>query len=134
MIYSTFIQNFFSALMFKGDFLRHNGNSLSKFSTSDYFTYKQNNLLNEFCENKISWSNIMCDNHKVYIQSPNYFRRVFQLSPKLTDLLPLRFRKAGKMWCGGARETHWATSHNEVTPSKTKEFLKPPCFLDICGS
>ena len=72
--------------MFKGDFIRHNGNFLSKWSTIDYLTYKQNNLLNRFCENKISWSNFMCDNHKIYIQSPNYFRRVFQLSPKLTDL------------------------------------------------
>ena len=33
------------------------------------------------------------------------------------------------MWCGGARETHWATCHDKVTPSKTKEFLKSPCFF-----
>ena len=38
--------------------------------------------------------------------------------------LPLRLRKAG-----GTRETHWATCHNEVTRSKTKEFLKSPCFF-----
>ena len=30
------------------------------------------------------------------------------------------------MWFGGAREIHWATSHNQVTSSKTKEFLKSP--------
>ena len=34
-----------------------------------------------------------------------------------------------KKWCGGARETHWATCHNRVSPSKTKEFLKSPCFF-----
>ena len=43
--------------------------------------------------------------------------------------LPLRFRKAGRVWCGGAWETHWATYQNGVTPSKTKKFLKSPCFL-----
>ena len=46
---------------------------------------------------------------------------------------PLRFRKAGRVWCGGALETHWATCHNEVTASKTKEFLKSFCFLDHNG-
>ena len=44
-------------------------------------------------------------------------------------MLPLRFRKAGRVWCGGAREPHWATCHNGVTPSKTKEVLKYSCFL-----
>ena len=43
--------------------------------------------------------------------------------------LPLRFRKARRVWCGGAREIHWATCHNRVTPSYTKEFLKSPRFL-----
>ena len=45
-----------------------------------------------------------------------------------TVKLPWRFRKAGRVWCGGARETHWATCYNEVTPSKTKEFLNSPFF------
>ena len=45
--------------------------------------------------------------------------------------IPLRFGKVGRVWCGGARETHWATCCNEVTPSKTKEFLKSPCFFFI---
>ena len=44
-------------------------------------------------------------------------------------IISLRFRKAGRVWCGGARETHWATCHNEVTPSETKELLKSPCFF-----
>ena len=41
----------------------------------------------------------------------------------------LKFRKAGTVRYGVARETHWATCHNGETPSKTKEFLKPPCFF-----
>ena len=39
-------------------------------------------------------------------------------------LIPLKFRKAGRVWCGGAR----VTCHNIVTSSKIKEFLKYPCF------
>ena len=42
--------------------------------------------------------------------------------------LPLRFRKAGTVWCGGAGETHWPTCYNLVTPCKPMEFLKSPCF------
>ena len=34
------------------------------------------------------------------------------------DFIPLRLRKAGRVWCGGARETHLA-----------KESLKSPCFF-----
>ena len=44
-------------------------------------------------------------------------------------ILPLRLRKVGRVCCGGARETHRATCHNEVTLSKTTEFLKFPRFL-----
>ena len=43
--------------------------------------------------------------------------------------LPLRLRKVAKVWSGGARETHWATCHNGMTPSKTKESLKSPGFF-----
>ena len=50
------------------------------------------------------------------------------------NVLPLRFRKAGRVWCGGARETHWATCHNEVTSCKTKEFLKSLSFFRSYGS
>ena len=49
--------------------------------------------------------------------------------PYFQFYLPWGFRKAGMVWCGGARETHWATCHNGVTPSKTKEFLKSPRFF-----
>ena len=41
----------------------------------------------------------------------------------------VRLRKVGRVWCGVARKTHLATCHNGVTPSKTKEFLKSPCFF-----
>ena len=44
------------------------------------------------------------------------------------EKIPLKFRKAGRVWCGGARETHWVTCHNRVTSSKTKESLKSSCF------
>ena len=44
--------------------------------------------------------------------------------------IPLNIKKKkGRVWWGGARETHWATCHKGVTPSKTKEFLESPCFL-----
>ena len=43
--------------------------------------------------------------------------------------LPSRFRKAGRVWCDGARETYWVTCRNGVTPCKTKEFLKSPWFF-----
>ena len=42
--------------------------------------------------------------------------------------IPLRLRKAGRVWCGGAQETNWATCHNRVTPRKTKESLKSSRF------
>ena len=45
--------------------------------------------------------------------------------------LPLKFIKAGRVWSGGARETHWARSHNWVTVSKTKQSLRSPCFSRI---
>ena len=45
--------------------------------------------------------------------------------------IPLRFRKSGRVWCGAARETHWATCSNGMTPRKTKEFHNPPVFLDL---
>ena len=47
----------------------------------------------------------------------------------ISNQLPLRFTKAVRFWCGGAQETHWATCHNGVTHSKTKEFLKSPRFF-----
>ena len=47
----------------------------------------------------------------------------------LKNYVPVRFRIAGRLWCGGARATHWGTCQNRVTASKTKEFLKSPCFF-----
>ena len=47
----------------------------------------------------------------------------------LTDFLPLRFRKAGRVRFRGSRETRWYSWHNRVTPSKTHEFLESPCLF-----
>ena len=38
------------------------------------------------------------------------------------------------MWCGGARETHWATFHIRVTVIKTNQSLRSPCFLGPYGT
>ena len=56
-------------------------------------------------------------------------RFVSKLRSKTMLFWPLGLRKAGRVWCDGTRETHWATCHDRVTPSKTKEFLKSPCFF-----
>ena len=48
--------------------------------------------------------------------------------------IPVRFKKAGRVWCGGARKTHCATCHTEVTRSKTKDFLESPRFWSLDGS
>ena len=42
--------------------------------------------------------------------------------------ISLRFWKAGRGWCGGARETHWGTYHNRVTVSRAKQSLRSSCF------
>ena len=54
--------------------------------------------------------------------------RIASCFQKLQKILPIIVRKAGRVWCLGARETHWAMCHNEVTVSKTKQCLKSPCF------
>ena len=66
-----------------------------------------------------------------YSKSSRYWRKkVMRASIWNYGLkVPLRFRKAGRVRCGGARETNWATCHNRLTPSETKEFLKSPCFF-----
>ena len=45
------------------------------------------------------------------------------------NLVSLRFRKAGRVWCGGAQEANRTTWHNRVTPIKTEEFLNSPRFF-----
>ena len=50
------------------------------------------------------------------------------------DQLPLRFRKAGKVWSGGAWETHWATCQMEWLLAKPRSFSNLPAFLDLNGS
>ena len=66
---------------------------------------------------------------RFYVEKSRKINNII-ITPKkrISKFLPLRFRKAGRVWCGGARETLWATCHNRVTPCKTKEFLKCPCF------
>ena len=44
--------------------------------------------------------------------------------------IPLWFRKAERVWCGGARETHWATRHNWVTLAKPRSSSNVPAFVD----
>ena len=67
---------------------------------------------------------------KQYITPPAWeFRSVGKTWLKRFNNVPLKFRKAGRVWCGGARETHIATCHNGVTPSKSKEFLESPRFF-----
>ena len=81
-------------------------------------TFHQMTNLEKLTDNKFSAN-------RTFLRFYKFFKcRIFCLL-----ILPLRFRKAETVWCGGARETHWATCHNLVTPSKTKESLKSPCFF-----
>ena len=45
------------------------------------------------------------------------------------NFIPLRLRKAGRVWCGGARDTHWVTFQNWLTVTKTKQSLRSSCFF-----
>ena len=89
--------------------------SLTHLSVCGFY---KNNILqsseNQSSENFITWNQLQTWNSK--------HRR--------KKIVSVRFRKAGRVWCGDARETHWATCHNGVSPSKTKEFLESPCFMD----
>ena len=58
---------------------------------------------------------------RIYLQTYRVYPDKLKKGSKCWLNLPSRFWKAGRVWCGDARETHWATCHNEVTPSKTKE-------------
>ena len=48
-------------------------------------------------------------------------------------IIPLRFRKAGRVWCGGARETQEPHVAIGRTASK-KETKNLPTFLDLNGN
>ena len=61
--------------------------------------------------------------------SCRYKKDCVMYEKKCRVVIPLGFRKAGRV--GGAQETHLATYHYGVTPSKTREFL--PAFLDLNG-
>ena len=74
---------------------------------------------------------------KIYFRFGNEVSRSFEVT-RITFLvisnnsfhnLPFRFRQAGRLRCGGARETHCATCHDGVASSKTKQFLKSSCFF-----
>ena len=52
-----------------------------------------------------------------------YFGEIFY-----TVFIPLWFRKAGRVWSGGAREAHWAKCHNRVL-AKPRSFQVSPLFF-----
>ena len=57
------------------------------------------------------------------------FRPMTRLaSENVSSEYTIQQRKAGRVGAG-ARETHGATNHNRVAPSKTKEFLKSYSFF-----
>ena len=93
-------------------------------------TYEVRNLSSNFITNQ---GNEVISNGKVHHSLTGYL--FYSENPKLAwkqisrIFIPLRFTKAGRVWCSGARETHLATRLNGLTPSETKEFLKSPRFL-----
>ena len=54
--------------------------------------------------------------------------------PKNALILSLRYRKAGREWCGGARETREPPVTIESLQSKWSIFANLPAFLDLNGS
>ena len=61
----------------------------------------------------------------------NYLREIDD-SIKINMLLLYRLGLEKQEGCGVvARERRWVTCYNGVTPSKTKEFLKSPCFVRL---
>ena len=46
-------------------------------------------------------------------------------------IISLRFTKAGRVWCGGARETHWAHVTIEWLLAKPRSFSNLPAFLGL---
>ena len=78
-----------------------------------------------------SWVTYLVKRHSIPITPLSYLNFILFYNSPFN--IPLRFRKAGRMWCGGARETHWATCHNKVTVTKTKQSLKAPAFLSSYG-
>ena len=56
--------------------------------------------------------------------------RLWSARLKIRKYLSLRFRKAGRVWCGGARETHWATGDSYQNQGVSQI---TPFFLDLNG-
>ena len=50
------------------------------------------------------------------------------------EVLSWGFRKAGRVWCGGAQETHWATCHNGVTVRNKWAHANLHAFQDLDGT
>ena len=80
-------------------------------------------------------------NINIFIKSKNYMLAFYQEvhKPPFHEyllsgfFLSSRLRKAGRLVCGGARKTHWATCHNEELLVKLRSFLNLPAFLDLNG-
>ena len=83
-------------------------------------------LVNQYSSWTSEWSSrkptAPCNEHYLNIIS-------LEKRDSFSNYSTVKIYKSRKGWSGGARETHWATCHNEVTPSKTQEFLDSSCFL-----
>ena len=63
----------------------------------------------------------------VHLMAPLENRMIYRW--KVNFYLPLRFRKAGRLWCGGAPETHWATCTMKWLIAKWNSLSDLPDFL-----
>ena len=60
--------------------------------------------------------------------------RFFTVNTKYSYFfVPLIFRKAGRVWCSGAREAHWPRVTMERLLAKPRSFPNLPAFLDLNG-
>ena len=60
-----------------------------------------------------------------------FLRQIAIFEP--TRNIPLRFRKAGRVWCGGAQNTREPRVTIERTVSKKETTQNVPAFQDISG-
>ena len=106
--------------------LRLLAGTLSEKEASKFF--QQPKLLQRFEEESIDYwlTGFFLNNSEIPLK---FHKEPCNQNIRTDGTVPLRLKKAGMVLCGGARETHCATYNNGVTPSKTKEFLKSPCFF-----
>ena len=73
----------------------------------------------------IIWFQIWCltDFHLIHIDNFPY-NSMYAISYMVQDFLPWRFRKAGKVWCGGARVSKLLISKKDAP----KFLLSNPCI------